>query len=175
MKHQPKAVTETEKNKQKETAALLKYSSVCVAWMDTHWKNSVPRNHICAEGALKANVILTILTVFHGKNCALKPGRHSTGSNGVFVSRYLLLHRAPLLDLEPSCQALSGFPQRLQEQGLLIVTDNSEPLRPPLMLTDGADGVTENIGLCFLLAQGVPEYSEVRWNLLNGLKCIKFI
>lgn len=85
----------------------------------------------------------------------------STSSNGVFVSGRPLLHPASSLDLKTPGQAFPGFPQRLQEEGLLVVPDDSKSFRAPLAIYGGANGVAKDVGLRLLLGQAIPERYEM--------------
>lgn len=85
----------------------------------------------------------------------------STSSNGVLVSGRPLLHPASSLDLKTPGQAFPGFPQRLQEEGLLVVSHNPKSFRAPLPIYGGANGVAEDVGLRLLLGQAIPEQCEM--------------
>lgn len=85
----------------------------------------------------------------------------STSGNGVFVPGCPLLHPASSLDFKAPGEAFPGFPQRLQEEGLLVVPHHPKTFRPPLAIYGGANGVAEDVGFRLLLGQAIPERCEM--------------
>lgn len=85
----------------------------------------------------------------------------NTCSDGVCILGTLHLHVCSFLDLETPGESLLGFPERLQHEGLLVVTDNPTALRLPFMVqSSSANHITEHISTGVLLFQAVPVSQE---------------
>lgn len=108
--------------------------------------------------AIKTGLLVQDTLRHSGRGCGL----HTvpTGRDGVSLLGRPLLDQAPPLDLEPPGQTFSGFPQRLQQQRLLVVAHHAVALGFPLVAAGGADGVAQDEGLGLLLPQAIPAASE---------------
>lgn len=80
-----------------------------------------------------------------------------TCRGGIHIPGRHLLHLRPPAQLQPAREALSGLPEVLDEQRLLVVTQHPEPLGVPLLLgaLEAADDVAERVLRGAELAQAV--------------------
>lgn len=87
-----------------------------------------------------------------------KARRCRTCCDRVSVLQTLLFDAHPQLDFETSGEALLGFPQRLQHQGLLVVSHHPKTLPLPLVVSVHlADNIAEHVIVGVLFFQAVPE------------------